>query len=351
MIRILVDSPPLIFIGNAHHPTGALISGRLFLHVLEPTITIEMFRVRFLCTTTALKPVARACPDCASRTNELEQWDFLENPCILSNGEHEFPFSCLVPSDLPITTRGLLGSIDYHLVAEVLTSTQETICSREMIDIKRATTVRKDIRAVQSFPSTGLTAQCIHPSVIHPVSEFRLHMRLTGITSWLNNIQVRLHLRELVWWVEERQEMVPTACSRHAAKVGHKGNSTLDIDKRSIGRGKLKSGWIVDFGEGVIETEFLAAVDPSLKPICDVDSKNGLSVSHSLVIEMTVAQELCLRKNPAQMAPSVADKVLWTRFRVALTERGGSGIHPDEEPPPTYKDVPTLPPAYSQLDG
>ena len=348
VIEILVERSPLWLSCALQHSTGTLLSGKFVLHVFESTVAVDLFRARLSCTTTTLRSFHNKCPSCNSHEFEVEQWNIWENSRILSKGEHEFPFSVVVPSHLPITTHGLLGHIDYHLMVEMLTPEQKSIRADIKVDIKRNSPLCEEINARQSFPSSDLTAQCTYPSIIHPDEEFPLRMQLKGTTSWLNNIKVRLCLQKLAWHIEEVQELVSLACPLHASKIARTRKSILHTDTRKVGHGEIQSGWNVDFDEGSIIVEFLAVVNSQSKPICDVDSKTGLSVSHSLVLEMTVAHEFCLRKNPAQMAPSTANKILRTRFPVVLTHKNLSGMDGVEEWLPTYN---VEPPVYVQLHG
>jgi arrestin-related trafficking adapter 1 len=347
---MVIESPPLVFYGSAQSSTGALFSGQLFLDIAPQNVTLEKLEMQFLCTTTAKKPVAPHCADCASQTNELKKWEFLSSPLNLSQGKHTFPFSYLIPGHLPATTHGALGVIDYHLAVHGKTSTGDVISFDKPIEIKRSIIPGNDKHSVRIFPPTNLTAQCTLPSVIHPIGQFPLEMRLAGVTTRQKDAQVRWRLRKLVWRIEEHQKMVSPACPKHAPKLGGEGKGVLHEDTRCIGQEELKSGWKSDFDDGTVEIEFKGVVNPSLKPICDVDSPNGLKVHHTLIIEMVVAEEWVPLKRPTQITPTGAARVLRTQFNIVLTERSGLGISWDEEQPPMYEDVPASPPTYIHME-
>lgn len=167
---------------------------------------------------------------------------------------------------------------------------------------------------------------------------------------------------------------------------------------RVIGHGELKSGWKSDFlGRGRIElildvnilscstgTRLNMNAVSSDNPVekckidialndanssCDIsDSVLGVYVSHLLVIEMIVAEELVspprsdalhpiqsqsLMSNNSSLPagiPTGAARVLRMQFKISLTERSGLGIAWDDEVPPTYHDVKALsPPSYVNL--
>lgn len=349
-MSMVIESPPLVFYGNAQNSTGALFSGQLFLEITSPNVTLEKLELQFLCTTSAKKPVAQHCPECASQTSELKKWEFLKAPLRLAQGQHSFPFSYLIPGHLPATTHGSLGVIDYHLAAQAVTSTGDMTNFDKGIEIKRSILPGNDKHSVRIFPPTNLTAQCTLPSVIHPIGQFPLEMRLAGITSRQKDAHVRWRLRRLVWRIEEHQKMISPACPKHATKLGGEGKGVLHEDTRCIGQEELKSGWKSDFDDGTVEIEFHGVVNPNLKPVCDVDSPNGLKVHHTLIIEMVVAEEWVPLKRPTQITPTGAARVLRTQFNLVLTERSGLGISWDEEQPPMYEDVPASPPTYVHME-
>ncbi|KAL8704744.1 MAG: hypothetical protein Q9225_008068, partial [Loekoesia sp. 1 TL-2023] len=120
-------------------------------------------------------------------------------------------------------------------------------------------------------------------------------------------------------------------------------------DLRMIGSDSLKKGWKTDFdavGGGQIELEFPASIRPNSNPVCDVDSPTGLVVSHTLILEVIVAEEHAKNTSLRHAVPTGAARVLRTQFKVVVTERGGLGVSWDEEIPPMYEDVPVSPPGY-----
>ncbi|KAL8976973.1 MAG: hypothetical protein Q9177_006732, partial [Variospora cf. flavescens] len=95
-----------------------------------------------------------------------------------------------------------------------------------------------------------------------------------------------------------------------------------------------------------IEMEFPAQIRPGCNPVCDVDSPTGLVTTHSLIIEVIVAEEHAKNVSVRHAVPTGAARVLRTQFKVMVTERGGLGVSWDEEIPPMYEDVPFSPPGY-----
>lgn len=71
-----------------------------------------------------------------------------------------------------------------------------------------------------------------------------------------------------------------------------------------------------------------------------------MKISHSLIMELVIAEEWAPNKKPLQATPTGAARVLRTQFNLNLTERQGMGIAWDDEMPPMYEDVPASPPGY-----
>jgi hypothetical protein len=345
-----VESPPLVFYNQPQSSTGALLSGQLKVQVTDPTVTFEKFEMRLLATVTTKKPVSHNCPDCTTQTTEIYKWEFLKAPTSLKHGDHSFPFSYLLPGHLPATTHGSLASLDYHLAAVATSSTGENITYQRSIDIKRAVMPGNDKHSIRVFPPTNLTANVTLPPVIHPIGDFGMEMRLTGLNTKTKDALTRWRLRKLSWRIEENQKFVAPACPKHAQKVGGEGKGILHDEMRVIAHQDVKNGWKSDFEEGNVDVEFKAAVNTALKPLCDVESPNGLSVTHNLVIEMVVAEEWAPLKKPNQATPTGSARVLRMQFHIILTERSGLGVSWDEEQPPMYEDVPASPPTYTQME-
>lgn len=146
--------------------------------------------------------------------------------------------------------------------------------------------------------------------------------------------------------------MISPPCAKHANKVGGENKGILHQDTRDIGGKDLKEGWKTDFDTqgGLIEMEFPASIKTNARPICDVESPTGLAVTHGLVIELIVAEEMCSLKNKRSIIPTGVARVLRMQFNVVVTERSGLGISWDEEQPPVYEDVPSSPPGYARMD-
>jgi hypothetical protein len=345
-LNMVVESPPLVFFNSPQTSTGAIISGLLNIEVHEPNVTLQSLEMRLLAIVTTKKPVHQHCPDCASQTTEIHKWDFLRAAAPLHFGQHSYPFSHLVPGHLPATTHGQITTLDYYLDAAGILSNGKKLEYKRALDIKRSIVPGPDKHSIRIFPPTNLTASVKLPPVVHPIGDFPVEMRLSGVTQTKDDSQSRWRLRKLNWRIEETQKSISPACPKHANKVGGEGKGILHDDTRTIASDEVKTGWKTDFVEGNVDCEFRARCNISHNPLCDMDSQSGMSVRHNLVIEMVVAEEWAPLKKLSQATPTGAARVLRTQFHLVLTERSGMGISWDEEQPPLYEDVPASPPTY-----
>lgn len=180
------------------------------------------------------------------------------------------------------------------------------------------------------------------------------------------------------------------------ASLANEDTRDLYLDElRVVAHGDIKSGWKLDFlGKGRIDlvaeisalncstglprhvshasSTDAASDDDGLRNdaniSCDIDDPAlGVHVSHVLVVEVVVAEELVHASKPTRSetltpvssdsslgggsvgVPTGAARVLRMQFKVIVTERSGLGIAWDDEVPPTYEDVRALsPPTYDQ---
>ncbi|KAB8073944.1 hypothetical protein BDV29DRAFT_174574 [Aspergillus leporis] len=261
-LKVIVESPPLVCYGSPANSTGALFSGRLQITVAETAdaITLDKFDMRLMTRMTTKKPVSRECPSCASRTEELTNWNFLTEPLQLKPGEHDFPFSYLFPGNLPASCNGSLGKIEYFLSAHAQNVTGEEYTLQMPLHIKRAILPGNDKSSIRIFPPTNLTGRIVLPSVVHPIGTFPVQMTLSGVVDKGEETQTRWRLRKMMWRIEEHQKIVSQACSKHAHKIGGEGKGVLHQETRIIGHNEEKEGWKTDFDTagGEISMQFEA---------------------------------------------------------------------------------------------
>lgn len=343
-----MESPPVLMMDSPQQSSGSLISGRIQITANMPEVMLASLTMFLECTTATAKPVADKCRDCTEQVKDLYEWNFLRKTKLFkaAEGMQELPFSHLIPGHLPSTTHGQIGSIDYRLHIRATTIDGRDIELKRELKINRALRPGNDKNSVRVFPPTNLTLHVTLPNVVHPIGEFAVQCRMTGITTRREDTQTRWRLRKLTWKIEEHEKAVSPACSKHAEKVGGEGKGMQHENTRLVGFEELKQGWKTDFSDGTIEGEFMAALNPGDSPQCGVESANGLKIGHNLVLELVIAEEWAPNKKPHQATPTGAARVLRTQFALNVTERCGMGIAWDDEQPPMYEDVPASPPHY-----
>lgn len=90
-----LESPPIVFYGDAESSTGALVSGQLFLNVTEEEgHEFESFDATLSIHVTQKRPFVAHCHDCSNQVTELKRWNFLERPLFLAKGKSQQQ-SCL----------------------------------------------------------------------------------------------------------------------------------------------------------------------------------------------------------------------------------------------------------------
>lgn len=244
--------------------------------------------------------------------------------------------------------------MEYVLSATAATSLDENLAVEHSLNVQRALMPGSDRNSERIFPPTNLRAHIVTPAVIHPTGQFPVQLRLTGlIDNGSKDVQKRWRVRKMNWRIEEHSHVVSAACIKHAHKVGGEGKGILNDSDRTIGSDEIKLGWKTDLDTpgGQVEMEFKAQIDANRHPICDVESSNGLSASHTLVLEIIVAEEQVATKGNRYPTPTGGARILRMQFKLVVTERAGQGISWDEEMPPMYEDVERSPPGYTRLEN
>ena len=346
ILGVVTESPPALFLDDPQRSTGALYSVKLTMTVKDRPVSLKRMALKLEAISSTKRPVVEKCPQCTRQVTMIRDWTLISAKTTYQPGTYDFPASHLLPGHLPATTHGSTSSIDYQFVASAESETSEVFELTKPLVIQRAIRPGNEKNSVRIFPPTNLTLNVTLPSVIHPLGEFNVLARMSGLTTKGNETQTRWRLRKLDWRIEEREVSISPACSKHAAKVGGEGKGIAHEQSRVIGEQEVKSGWKTDFEAGEIEGEFVCNINPARKPNLDVTSSNGLKITHALVIEMIISEEWATNKKPKNATPTGVARVLRTQFNLVVTERAGMGIAWDDEMPPLYEDVPASPPRY-----
>ncbi|MCJ1426005.1 hypothetical protein MMC29_003907 [Sticta canariensis] len=353
------ESPPLMFYGSASRSSGAILSGQLELTVLEAEIVLKGFEMVLLGNVGFKKPAIKDCLDCSIKKNELKKWNFVPGPARYKAGKYSFPFSYLLPGHLPTTSYSPLGSIEYELRAYANINLKGTINFTRALTVQRALQPGTDRTSTRVFPPTNIVATVVLPPTVHPIGEFLVQIRLSGIVKYLReDLQQRWRVQKLSWRIEEYANVISPACDKHQHKLVLNSPSpqnsknvkgVLHHLNRELAHGESKGGWKTDYPASQTELELPLHIGLSSRPVCDVKSATGLTVDHTLVLEMVLAEEQLVGKNTKFSSLTGLARVLKMKFGIILTERSGMGISWDEEQPPIYEDVPVRPPGYAAL--
>ena len=356
-LEVVVDSPPLVSYGRITQSTGALFSGRLKLFVEDPSgeVNISNLTLTFRSVIVARKPIGKDCPDCRVRQEDLKSETLISDPKIFKKDEdNQFPISHLFEGHLPATTIATLGSMTYQVVAVATTVMGETIEMVHPLVIQRAMGLGSEKTSIRIFPPTNLTCKLVLNSIVHPIGEFPVSMVVSGIVEKRKDMTTRWRLRKVMWHVEENLKMMAEPCDKHVGKV-NPDRPIVQTTTRKLGNNEYKEGWKSDFdtpgGEIVFDFEAALSYKTKDKAVCDVVSNVALTVSHSLVVELVVAEEFVSARNPRIITPTGSARVLRMHFNIVVTERGGMNVSWDEEQPPLYEDVPARPPVYIRGDS
>src|SRR5579859_572773 len=199
-LSIQFESPPLVSYGPPDDSSGALMSGVLDLAPRQTTIKNDSFEVdklemSLIMEITTKRPIGHNCPACATRSKVLNTWVFIPSHRVLQYNAgmaHSFPFSFLLPGNLPASTRSTLAQVSYKLVAEAIptayppppsasttgrpgTPTQldhfEPVILSQTLQLTRSILPSIEPReSIRIFPPTNLLANALLPTVIYPGS-------------------------------------------------------------------------------------------------------------------------------------------------------------------------------------
>ena len=363
-LQLIRESPPSVFFGPPDASSGVLLSGILYVNIAtSPEVVLEAMVMRLVARATQKRPVVKDCTECIHQDTDVKVWNFLREPKTLNTGKHGFPYSHLIPGHLPATSDGRLGQIEYWLFARAKTTKGEQMEWNEELRIVRSLAVPPEKHSLRIFPPTRIEAHLTLLPVIHPIGRYVAQFQLKNVVNppvpKRPEIHTRWTLRKLIWKLEETERSIAPACSRHASKVGGEGKGKEWEDTRVLARDEMWTGWKKDLsGDGSYELEFPIVLAPREsaakgRALCDVETPNGsMRVTHSLVIELVVAEEWQHDAHASRFGPTGQARVLRCQFGVKMTERAGLGISWDEEEPPLYEDMTQGPPPdYSKEFG
>lgn len=260
---------------------------------------------------------------------------------------------------------GPLSSISYHFKAEAAPKTAAdapvvlpTLKLDKVLDVKRSLPVPEmPHHSVRVFPPTDIKATVFYPQVIHPIGKNTLSLRLDGLAKQSHRPDMIEYwkLTKLSWRLEETAKALAPACSKHGSPSAEQGQEqpppkTIQrSDTRIIGDKVLFAGWKSNYGavsDSLVEMDLDYQLNRHARFNCNARSRTGSQVTHQLIIELVVSQEVAPADKPLRSTPTGIGRILRMQFNTVLTEHPGIGISWDNESPPIYQDVPPSPPGY-----
>ncbi|KDN61253.1 putative LMBR1 domain-containing protein [Colletotrichum sublineola] len=361
-----IESPPIVFFGDAESSSGALVSGQMLLDVKDEHLQVEAFEAKLNIHVQHKRPFANHCAECANQYTELKRWTFLTHPTTLRKGLHQFPFSILLEGHLPASMDTPITSIAYEFKAEATLvkgtpGSQAPIRFEQNFDVKRSLPQPEfPHHSVRVFPPTNIKASAHYNQVIHPAGTHNVSFRLDGLTTTngANKTIEFWKLKKVTWKLEETIKTVAPACDKHAPAANTQSTTNHQkgiprTETRVLGERYMHDGWKSDYNstDGHVEFEFdygVIASKHSQGPryACDMKSLDGTEVTHALMIEMVVSKEWAPVGKPQLATQTGTGRILRMHYHVMLTECPGLGVSWDNEAPPVYQDVPPSPPSY-----
>ncbi|KAJ2902646.1 uncharacterized protein MKZ38_000313 [Zalerion maritima] len=362
-----IETPPVMLHGRPDDSTGALVSGLVKLDIKADVLEIASCNAALSVRVVQKRPYQTHCKECEGQITELKSWRFLPANLAMQRGSHAFPFSALIDGHLPATMDSAIGSISYEFMATATTTSNQSIKMQKTIPVRRTIPeTGQDHHSVRVFPPTNIAANVYYPSVIHPGHENILRLHMNGLsrimTENVKHPQVEYwKLRKLSWRLDETAKMVAPACEKHCPRASNgvparKGMQRSDT--HAIGFAEMAEGWKAVYtphdSEMEIDLKYTAQVPRrgGQRPVCDLKANDGTEITHSLVLEMVVVQEVAPVGQPNHCQPTGTARILRMHFNTILTEESAEGeVSWDCEAPPIYEDVPPSPPAYPTEDA
>lgn len=351
--RIRLETPPAIMYGSPQESVGALISGICDVDLTNCGDTDGAVDLREanmsivqVIKTKVPPSIAKKLPHGSEQRNVLAIWDILKHPHILASKNFAYPFSHLLPGTLPPSCRTPLFSVEYFIVAAATTKRMKKSEYKLPLKIGRSVMGITEKSSVRIFPPTTLSLSMILPTALFPNSNVNAEMRIEGLitdtTPGMTLKFKRWQLKRINWRVDEIIKV----------RWGEASDDEYEY-KHTLGFGFHKTGWKTDYSlqKGVIEF-FSPDFCPGVLNKANKDLQDpvaGLSVSHQLICELLIAEEVLSNPTSKQGVLSGSARVLRMQFGFPVVDRPGLGISWEDEVPPVYADVPLSPPQYNEV--
>lgn len=227
-LSIRLESPPLILYGKPSESTGTLLSGQFTLDILHSTpFPLKSVHIAIVQQIRTIKPHSGNCKNCLNHINELARWDVLSHPNRLPPGSHGYPFSHLIPGEVPATTTNAVYTVSYLLTAVAVPDNSKLPEHDQLADfvvnypliIRRSIIGGPERNSVRIFPPTEIVAQIMLPPAVYPGSSFPMEMVVEGVAISNNEDnqtrKSRWRLRKVSWKIIEEAKIRAFRCPMH----------------------------------------------------------------------------------------------------------------------------------------
>ena len=227
-LSIRLESPPLILYGKPSESTGTLLSGLFTLDILQATpVPLKSVHIAIVQQIRTVKSHSGTCKNCLDHVNELARWDVLTHSNKLPHGSHGYPFSHLIPGEVPATTSNAVYTVNYLLTAVAVPDNSNLPEHEKMADfvvnypliIRRSIIGGPERNSVRIFPPTDIVAHIVLPSAIYPGSSFPMEMVIEGVAICNHEESAsrksRWRLRKINWKIVEEAKIRSFRCPQH----------------------------------------------------------------------------------------------------------------------------------------
>lgn len=346
-IEIQIASSPPILMGFPNDAPSVPISGQLKLCLAAECSRMAFTQIRLsIIQVTRIKTVsgimnglckgygaAVASNDVIpgngrEEIEELAHWDAPTPTCILSldqNSEQRasFDFILQIPGYVPAVTNTAIGSISYAVTATAVVDGCKTLRKTTWLPVQRVipcSSTTREKTFLRRYPDTRLQSKLTVPLVVSPARPFPVRLLFQGLTVQGRNTLSQLAIRKCSWRVDEIIRVV----SISSPGLGHSDILECKEMKRHVRRlagGSCSNRWAQDNGSQ-IQCDFEITLPQRAQASCDVSqyrgplfvgekttsdsadtserlrsptvnlSKTAISVSHILVVEFALIEEI-----------------------------------------------------------
>ncbi|PNS19734.1 hypothetical protein CAC42_7701 [Sphaceloma murrayae] len=249
------------------------------------------------------KPVQANCRACKHQSMEIETWNIPIRGGTLTHGTHDFPFSVLLPANLPASLDTSTLSVGFELTAELHSPSTTSL---PMAQTKRPVLVKQIPCLVgaprisaQTFASEGIDAVAVIDPVLRPTAANKATISLAGLRCRTRdaNTAAIWRIRKAAWKLQETITTSATACERHTLSDIDDRKTVLTKSK-DISSHSIEGPWIMSEADSTAEVEFEFGIanrgglmGGAPKWNDDSHTAEGTELSHTLVVELILVKE------------------------------------------------------------